>query len=201
MKTIFILITLLLVNMTAFAGNEEVKNGSGSAIGSSCSDGTKLMSGGVDGWPWSCAKPFPWDIIQGYWKLSDNGDAYIKARVLSTNNNRKILALTFYADGICAKPSAKGTGYVDFAEKNVVRALLSDGVYKYQLKIGMFDTRDVVGLDISGQSIMAASMQVIERAQKSDGAAAPLDPDIMETHNMMLKKATVDPVNSCKMMD
>ena len=196
MKTIFILITLLLVNVTAYAVMDEVKSGS------SCNDSSKTMGGGVDVWPWSVAKPFPWDNIQGFWKLNENSQAILKARVLSTTNNRKILALTLYGDGVCAKASAKGTGYVDFFEKNVVRAILSDGVFKYQLKIGMFDSRDIAGADLCGQTIMAASMQVIERAQRSaDGAAAPLDPDMMETHNMMLKKATVDPVNSCKMMD
>jgi hypothetical protein len=197
MKTILILITLLLVNVQAFAELDEAKSGA-----ATCSDGTKTMGGGVDVWPWSYAKPFPWDNIQGFWKLSENSEAYLKARVLSTANNRKILALTLYGDGVCAKASAKGTGYVDFTEKNVVRAILSDGVYKYQLKIGMFDSRDIAGVDLCSQSVMAASMQVIERAQKSaDGNAAPLDPDVMETHNMLLKKATVDPVNACKMMD
>lgn len=192
-----------MVNISAFAGVDEVRGGGSSGSASAtCDDSSKTMGGGVDAWPWSYAKPFPWDNIQGFWKLSENSEAILKARVLSTTNSRKILALTLYGDGICAKASAKGTGYVDFFEKNVVRAILSDGVYKYQLKIGMFDTRDIAGADLCGQSIMAASMQVIERAQKSaDGAVAPLDPDVMETHNMMLKKATVDPVNSCKMMD
>ena len=189
MKTILILITALFFNMSAFAG------------GSTCSDTSHTM-GGVDVWPWSVAKPFPWDNIQGYWKLGDNNDSYIRARVLSTTKNRKILSLQLYGEGICSKPYAKGTGYVDVTEKNVVRALLSDGVYKYQLKLGMFDSRDIDGNFLCGQDIMAASMQVIDLATKSaDGNSMPLDPNITETHNLMLKKSTVDPVNACKMMD
>ena len=194
MKTILILITVLLFNYStpASANVETILT---------CSDNSQTM-GGVDVWPWSFAKPFPWDNIQGYWKLGDNADSYLKARVLSSTNNRKILSLAIYGEGICSKPYAKGTGYVDATEKNVVRAILSDGVYKYQLKIGMFDTRDIDGADMCGQNIIAASMQVIERTKKSSpGTTVPLDPDLTETHNMLLKKATVDPANSCKMLN
>ena len=189
MKTIFILITVLFFNLTSFAA------------ASLCDGNSQTMGGGVDVWPWSVAKPFPWDNIQGYWKLGNNNDSYIKARVLSTTKNRKILSLQLFGEGICSKPYAKGTGYVDVSEKNVVRAILSDGVYKYQLKLGMFDPRDVDSR-ACGQNIMAASMQVIDLATKStDKGSVPLDPGVTETHNMMLKKATVDPVNACKMVE
>jgi len=201
MKTILILISLVFISLSAHAYDDGDTDFFGSGV-QQCSDNSHTMGGGVDVWPWSFAKPFPWDNIQGFWQLGDNPDAFIKARVLSSNNNRKILSLAVYGEGICSKPYAKGTGYVDVTEKNVVRAILSDGVYRYQLKIGMFDPRDVAGINACSQNIMAASMQVIERASKSsDKNVAPLDPDITETHNMMLKKATVDPGSSCKMMN
>lgn len=197
MKTILFLISLLLLNVSVHADvNSDFSNGF------QCSDNSHTMGGGVDVWPWSFAKPFPWDNIQGFWQLGDSDSTFLKARVLSTTNNRKILSVAIYGEGICSKPYAKGTGYVDIAEKNVVRAILSDGVYKYQLKIGMFDPRDVAGVSMCGQNIMAASMQVIDRARNSaNSKVAPLDPDVTETHNMMLKKSSLDPVSSCKMMD
>lgn len=156
------------------------------------------ISGG-DAWPWSIAKPFPWDNIQGYWKLGDDNYSYLSARVLSTTNSRKILSLSVLDDGVCAKPYAKGTGYVDVTEKNVVRALVTDGVYKYQMKLGMFDSRDLIGQNSCSTDIMALSIQVIARVRKSfDPITGPLDPSVSEMRNMVLKKVTINVDEACK---
>ncbi len=156
------------------------------------------ISGG-DAWPWSIAKPFPWDNIQGYWKLGADNYSYLSAKVLSTTNSRKILSLSVLDDGVCAKPYAKGTGYVDVTEKNVVRALVSDGVFKYQVKLGMFDSRDLIGQNSCSTDIMALSIQVIARVRKTfDPVAGPLDPSVTEMRNMVLKKVTINVDEACK---
>lgn len=155
--------------------------------------------GGVDIWPWWVAQPFPWDNIEGYWKLGDDGLSYLSAHVLSSTKNRKILSLAVLGEGLCSKPYAKGTGYIDATEKNVVRALVSDGTYKYQLKLALFDSRDVVGFNDCNQNIMGASMQIIGRARNPrDRKPLPMDPGITEMQSMMLKKVTIDVIDACK---
>ena len=186
------LTVLLLVIATQTASAEEL----------ACYDDVNqvMKGGGVDILPWSNAKPFPWDNINGYWKLGEDDNSYISLKVLSTTSRRKILNIQVYGDGICSKPYAKGTGYIDAAERNVVRSLLSDGNYRYQMKLAMFDARDLSDkIDICGYKIMAASMQVIGRAgRSSENGSMPLDPNITETHNMLLKKVPVDPATACK---
>lgn len=155
---------------------------------------------GGDAWPWSVAQPFPWNNIEGYWKLGDQDElSYIKARITSTTSKRKILSLQVLGNGLCTKPTAKGTGFVDAAEKNVVRAILSDGLYQYQVLLGMFDMRDLTGKNMCTENIMAVSMQVVGRAKKAnDNKLGPLDPSITGTHNMVLKKVTADVDELCK---
>ncbi|MBY0554276.1 hypothetical protein K2P97_07085 [bacterium] len=194
MKTIFTLTTMMLLSFSLFAQNAQIQEAS---TGGAC---YSQPMGGVDVWPWSVAQPFPWDNIQGFWKLGDDESSYLKATVLSSTNRRKILSLSVYGEGVCSKPYARGTGYIDASEKNVVRALVADGTYKYQLKLGMFDSRDISGLINScSENIMGVSMQVIGRARKSDNPKQmPLDPSVTETHNMLLKKVTIDLGEACK---
>lgn len=154
--------------------------------------------GGVDIWPWLVAQPFPWDNIEGYWKLGDDSSSFLKAHVLSSTKNRKILSLAVYGEGLCSKPYAKGTGYIDVTEKNVVRALISDELYKYQLKMGMFDSRDVAGFADCNQNIMGVSMKLIGRSKRSRmPGPMPLDPGFTEMKSMVLKKVSVDVIDAC----
>lgn len=194
MKSISIFATILLIGLSTFA---EVNNNA-SAGGGSCNN---TVFGGVDIWPWSVAQPFPWDNIEGYWKLGDDQLSFLNVRVLSSTNNRRILSLSIHSNGICSKPSAKGTGYIDITDKNVVRALILDGVYKYQLKLGMFDSRDVFLNDCSS-NIMGLSIQVIARARKAGvpapDVAAPLDPSVTEIRNLVLKKVAAGADKVCK---
>lgn len=186
------LLFLSLISIDAFA--------SGFTDGGSDTQCSLAQTQGGDAWPWSVAQPFPWNNIEGYWKLGDQDDtSYVKAVVTSTTNKRKILKLSAYTDGFCSKPIAKGTGYIDATEKNVVRSLLSDGVYRYQLMMGMFDMRDLTGKMTCTENVIAVSMQVIGRAKKAgEPNLGPLDPTITETQNMLLKKVTVNVDELCK---
>ena len=158
-----------------------------------------IIQTGGDAWPWSVAQPFPWDNVAGYWQLGNDQSSFLSVRAMSSTKNRRILSLSVLSNGLCSKPSAKGTGYIDITDKNVVRALILDGVYKYQLKLGMFDSRDVF-LNDCASNIMALSIQVIARAKKANvpSAAVPLDPSVTETRNLVLKKLPAGVADACK---
>ncbi len=164
-------------------------------------DDAVLQGGGIEPWPWSVAMPFPWDNISGWWRFGDDDSTYIRAVVQSTTKDRKLLKVYVYGDGVCSKPYASGTGYISIAEKNVVRSLMTDSSFKYQLKLGLFDARDILNTRVCSHSkLMAASMQVISRVRKSvnSSAQATTEPLPTEVRNILLKKVTGDPSIDCK---
>lgn len=190
MKSLIVILSVMVFSFTSL-GLAHAENGM------TC--GARISGG--DAWPWSIAKPFPWSNIQGYWKLGDDPYSYLSAKVLSSTNSRKILSLSVHDDGVCSKPYAKGTGYIDISDKNVVRALVTDGIYKYQLKLGMFDSRDIVGLNTcsTNTNIVALSIQVIARVKTAnDPIVGPLDPSVTQMRNMVLKKVPIDVDSACK---
>jgi hypothetical protein len=63
----------------------------------------------------------------------------------------------------------------------------------------MFDRRDVNGIISCSQNVMGVSMQVIGRAKNSDAPKQPpIDPNVTEAYNMLLKKVTIDIGEVCK---
>ena len=162
----------------------------------------KIKGGGVDGFPWSIAKPFPWSDIQGVWKLRDGANPYyLKAKVIRTTSNRKILSLSVISEGNCAKPIAQGLGYVDFSERNVVRAIMNDGIAKYQIKIASFDVRDLEmdAYTCGEANVVAASIQPIGSIRSSSRLGLR-DTEGM-TENVVLKKTTEDISTICRKLD
>lgn len=164
--------------------------------------GAKIQ-GGVDVFPWSNARPFPWNNIQGIWKISDGETTYLKARVINTTNNRKLLNVSLIDSANCSKPVARGTGYVDFAEKNVFRAILSDDLYRYQVRIAEFDAKYLqIDANMCGDTVMAASTQIIGLSgRKPKGRGQTVDalaPEEAETQNAMMKKISDDLNAICK---
>lgn len=187
MKTLFKFAVVIAVAVSAFSSTGHAQ----------CN--TNVLKGGVDILPWSVVQPFPWDNIGGFWQLGGSNSVFLKARVLSSTNRRKILQLTVHVDGLCSRATARGTGYVDVSEKNVVRALISDASNKYQVKLGLFDGRDIANManGCLGQPVMAASMQLLE-SKDTSGASMILDAARTETQNLLLKKVTVDTAEFCK---
>lgn len=187
MKSILIALFALLTSLSLHA--------------QTCDDTSTLGRDGVDPWPWSVAQPFPWDNISGFWKLGDDDGTYLKAVVSSkTADDIKLLKITVYRDGVCSKPFAQGKGYINMSEKNVVQTIMSDQFYSYRFKLGMFDLRDVTD-NLSprcNRRIMGASLQVIGHARNSPEKGTPLDPDVTEIENMVLRKVTVDLNTACK---
>ena len=158
------------------------------------------IQGGVDGFPWSSAKPFPWTDIQGVWKLKDGVVPYfLKAKVIRTTTNRKILNLMIVSDGDCSRPVAQGVGYIDSSERNVVRAIINDGTSKYQMKIALFDIKDLAE-DASGcdEGIMAASLQVLGSLPQTRSNTLVSADEEGSAENILLKKVSKDLTSICK---
>ena len=186
MKTVSLLIILATMSWTQTAP----------AAQDPCA--SAVLQGGVDILPWSTARPFPWDTIGGYWQLGDSNSVYIKAKVTSATNKRKILQLTVHADGLCSKASARGTGYVEANQKNVVRALVADEKFRYQFKIGLFDHNDMSSpLMACSRDVMAVSVLVLGRTENL-AEAVPLDQSLSEAQNLVLKKVTIDVDDFCQ---
>lgn len=167
----------------------------------SCDSTQILGKDPVDGWPWSVARPFPWDNIEGYWQIGTDEEAtYLKAVILSRRTDRRILEVSIYRGSVCNKSFAKGTGYIDAAEKNVVQTILVDNQYRFRFKMAMFDMKDVTDniTPSCRKRVLGASFQVIGRSPRSSERSTPLDPDVMEIQNMMLKKLSTDPSVDCK---
>lgn len=143
--------------------------------------------GGIDTWPWQYAEPFPWDNIQGIWKLStDSSDVYFKMKVTGQNKKGKILAISKFSTKNCLKSLASGVGFVGSWEKNIVRGVISDKALRYQITLGLFETKQLSD-DVSscGDQVLAASMEVIGQR----GAyTAPIDPATYQIELMVLKK-------------
>ncbi len=162
----------------------------------------KIKGGGADGFPWSIARPFPWSDIQGVWKLRDGlTPIYLKAKVVRTTSNRKILSLSVISEGNCAKPIAQGLGYVDFSERNVVRAIMNDGIAKYQIKIASFDVRDLEmdAYTCGEENVVAASIQPIGLV-RSNSTLGLLSTEGI-TENVVLKKTTEGITTICRKLD
>lgn len=157
-----------------------------------------IQGGGVDTWPWMVAQPFPWNNIQGIWKLStDNSTTYFKMRVISSNSKRKVLNISKIEGGNCGSPIATGVGFVTTDERNVVRAIMTDKRLRYQLKLAMFDTKDLSESSLlsCGDEVLAASMQVIGQKNK---ISTPIDVSTYEVENMVLKKISTSLDSICK---
>jgi hypothetical protein len=159
------------------------------------------IQGGVDVFPWSSAQPFPWADIKGIWKLKDGAvPYYMKAKVVRTTSKRKILNLSIISEANCTKPLAQGVGYIDSSEKNVVRAIINDGNSKYQLKIALFNAKDL-DMDFYGCDdgvVMAASLQVISSYPPFNHGQLLIDEENSKAENILLKKVSDDLNSICK---
>ncbi len=144
--------------------------------------------GGIDTWPWQYAEPFPWDNIDGVWKLNtDSSDVYFKMSVTGENKKGKILKIIKFSTKSCTKPVATGVGFVGSLEKNIVRGVISGKALRYQITLGLFDTKQLTNDDAAtcGGQVLAASMEVIGQRGVY---TTPIDPATYQIQLMVLKK-------------
>lgn len=164
------------------------------------------IQGGVDVFPWSVARPFPWNDIQGVWEVKGNSSdvqIYMKARVSSTIGNKKILNISIIEEGNCGQPLAKGTGFIDYNDPNVVRSMVNDGTYRYQLRMALFNSKDLsIDSMACGDHVLAASIQILGQSSSCDESNSSrffdLDGDNSAIQNIMLKKSSKDMSDICK---
>lgn len=143
--------------------------------------------GGIDNWPWQYAEPFPWNNIQGIWKLNtDSSDVYFKMKVTGQNKKGKILNISKFSTKNCLKTLASGVGFVGSQEKNIVRGVISDKALRYQITLGLFETKQLSDDVLScGDQVLAASMEVIGQR---GSYISPIDPALYQIELMVLKK-------------
>lgn len=160
---------------------------------------------GVDYFPWGSASPFPWGKIQGVWMVQTEDSKkpiYLKARVSITLSNIKLLNLTIVQEGNCAQPIAEGTGYVNYKEPNVIRAMVNDGNFKYQMRLAQFESKYLsMNSELCGESIMAASIKILGHSsprftEKENEVRLGDDGDAIQ--NVMLKKVSNNLNSICK---
>jgi len=158
--------------------------------------GYKTSGGGADTFPWSLAQPFPWDSIQGLWKVSDDTDQVVRMRVVRQDIKSKHLSVDVLSRRACAS-TMKGVGIITAAEKNVVRLSLTDSQGQTHLmKLAFFDTTDLkLDRNLCGQSVLAATVVHFDGEGEGDSA---LDTKPAEQSNMMLKKITDSTDFYCK---
>lgn len=191
MKQVALIIALVVAGVMAQA------NASTIFIKNEPACGYNKQGGPIDGFPWSLAQPFPWNTIQGLWKVSDSEDQVIRMRVVRQDQNAKHLSVDVLSRKDCDGTGMKGVGIVTAAEKNVVRLSLTDNEGQtYLMKLAMFDTADLqMDRNLCGQSVLAASVLTLDNEGEDDMS------DHLKTaeqSNMMLKKLTSSMDFYCK---
>lgn len=192
MKQVVLILALVCSSLIAQAQISGPISGSSDKIGS-CGYNTL---GGADTFPWSLAQPFPWDTIQGLWRVSDDQDLVVRARVVRQDQKVKHLTVDVLSRSQCAS-TMKGVGIITAAEKNVVRLSLTDTRGKAHLmKLAFFDTRDLqMDQNICGQTVLAATVVNFDSEGEDDSS---FDQKPAEQSNMMLKKITSSTDFYCK---
>jgi len=148
------------------------------------------VQGGVDIFPWGLAEPFPWNTIQGLWKVTDDNDTIIKFRVTRFDSNSKKLNVEVYnrRAGKCEKPQMTGIGIINDEEKNIVRISLKD--LKGSIKLLTLAWFNSENLKLTGQNcdrsvLVAALLPLSEDVSYDDARSQEVD-----APQMMLKKIT-----------
>lgn len=192
MKQVALILALIFSGLITQAQVDDISGDKQSKVGS-CGYNTQ---GGADTFPWSLAQPFPWDTIQGLWKVSDDNDQVVRMRVVRQDQKVKHLSVDVLSRRACAS-TMKGVGIITAAEKNVVRLSLTDPQGQAHLmKLAFFDTRDLkMDSNICGASVLAASVIHLDN-EGEDDTGSNLKP--AEQLNMMLKKITDSTDFYCK---
>lgn len=99
-------------------------------------------TGGVDYFPWSLARPFPWKDIQGMWSAEFNGvDSYFSFRVVRVGSSGRQIRIVRYNDLTSCSIVAKGTGHETNNQLNA-QLVGSDG-HAFKLSVGAFNSEDL----------------------------------------------------------
>ena len=137
-----------------------------------------------DVFPWSQPQPFPWNKIQGLWKVEGDNDTVIKFRIIRQTGSIKQLEVEFYERSeSCINPTMKGKGFVSSFEKDIVRM----SAYGKLFKFAMF-TSEQLKMDslVCGSEVMVANILDLN----TETIDEQTNEYKYENTNLMLKKLT-----------
>ncbi|WP_413582899.1 hypothetical protein [Bdellovibrio sp. HCB288] len=122
-------------------------------------------------WPWSSAQPFPWDDIQGLWRIEqDDYVSYFAFKVVKekTSGGRQLLVRQI--DGETRRVLAEGVGFE--TGKNILAQMTSCGGTVYRLRLTSFSLENSPQPPVSGNlyknSVMVLSVGSLEAKTTSE---------------------------------
>lgn len=134
----FIVLITALITQSAFA--DEARHYSNRVFANRCQ--ITEIQGGIDLFPWSMARPFPWKDIQGMWSAEFNGiETYFSFRVVRVGSSGRQIRIVRYNDLVSCFVLAKGTGHEN---SNQLKAQLvnSEG-NTFKMAVGEFDSANL----------------------------------------------------------
>ncbi len=194
MKKLIVLLTLIMVSMGSFA----------QAQLQMCNAGSTTFGGpGGDAFPWSVAKPFPWNTIQGIWINKDQHNRNLIFVFKVTRSTEKIKQL--YAEVYDARECGslnkqyklKGVGILSSSEKNVVRLNLNNIL----VKLALFKSEDLdINKYVCGTNTLGATLYRLDEEAIEEGGLVVKDSELtdMESASYMLKKISNSTEYKCK---
>lgn len=159
-------------------------------------------TGGVDYFPWSLARPFPWKDIPGIWSAEFNGiDTYFSFRVVRVGSTGRQIRIVMYDNLISCATLAKGIGH---ESNNQLNAQLV-GVDKraFKLSVGAFDSTDlpmdmkcdsmVMGMRLSNfVETENKTLNSITKLKRAPNAAKLMSAPIYKVSNKTVCKQVID---------
>lgn len=144
------------------------------------------IMGGGDAFPWTVAKPFQWNDIQGLWKVTGSENIVMRFRVIrQTEQTKQLEVQVFDRVKNCSEPLLKGKGFVSSDEPNIVRMSVGGKL----LTFAWFYSEDLeMNPKDCGESVLVANF-----INLNGRSSANKNTSIIKTSdnaNMMLKKIT-----------
>lgn len=146
--------------------------------------------GGVDGFPWSLAKPIAWGKLQGEWKSYDKKKGNISFTFDITRQDKRTkqiyVRLVNTTISKMAPTVITGVGFFSEDEKNVIRVIIKDRMMKF----AFFDTLD---LDVIGtkcaERVLAVSSYTLDDCEDANNECSEnFGQDYSYQNSLLLKK-------------
>lgn len=145
--------------------------------------------GGVDGFPWSLAKPISWNKLQGVWKSYDKKKGHIAFTFDITRQDKRTkqiyVRLINTTESKISPTVLTGVGFFSEDEKNVIRVIIRDRM----LKFAFFDTMDlnVIGTKCE-ERVLALSSYTLDDCENNNECNENKGQDYSYQNSLLLKK-------------
>lgn len=188
-------LTLILVSLGSFSFAEPTNVCTGQS--------TTFGGPGGDSFPWSDARPFPWNTIQGTWINKDpynKGLVFIFKVTRSTDKVKQLYAEVYdirECGSLNKSNKLTGVGIVSSSERNVVRMNMNNIL----VKLALFKTEDLdINKYICGQTTLGATLYRLDQSSVLGSTLLISDTDLedLESSNYLLKKISNSTDYKCK---